>query len=244
LRQALVTAAHLGADGVEIDARTELPPVQLSRTGLREVHRLLDDLNLRVSAVAFPTRRGYEVADDLERRVEATQTAMRMAHDLRSDVLVNRVGRVPENEHEPAYARMIEALTAIGVYAERVGVRLAAQTADESPQKLAGLIDALPEHSVGIDFYPAGLVQAGYSTVEAVEILGRHVIHVHACDAVRDMATRRAIQVELGRGSADLPEILGRLTQFEYRGWVTIEQREAADPINEIGNAVAYLRSL
>src|SRR5690606_458782 len=82
LRQALHTASMLGADGVEIDVRSELPVGQLSTTGLRDFHKLLGDLNLRVCAAAFPTRRGYDVADDLERRVAATQAAMRFARDL------------------------------------------------------------------------------------------------------------------------------------------------------------------
>ena len=60
LKQAIRTAARLGANGVEIDARSELRPGELSATGLREFHKLLEDLNLRVSAVAFPTRRGYD----------------------------------------------------------------------------------------------------------------------------------------------------------------------------------------
>jgi sugar phosphate isomerase/epimerase len=51
-------------------------------------------------------------------------------------------------------------------------------------------------------------------------------------------------EVELGRGAADMPELLGRLTEFDYRGWVTIERRDSANSIEEIGNAVEYLRSL
>jgi sugar phosphate isomerase/epimerase len=74
-------------------------------------------------------------------------------------------------------------------------------------------------------------------------VLGPHILHVHACDAVRD-AAGRANEVELGRGSAELPDLLGQLTEFDYRGWVTIERRESADPISEIENAVAYLRAL
>jgi sugar phosphate isomerase/epimerase len=70
------------------------------------------------------------------------------------------------------------------------------------------------------------------------------VLHVHACDAVRDAATRRTNEVELGRGSADFPEILGLLSEFNYRGWVTIERRESANPIADIDNAVAFLRAL
>jgi sugar phosphate isomerase/epimerase len=243
LRQALQTAARLGAGGVEIDARTELPPAELSRTGLREFRKLLEDLNLCVSAVAFPTRRGYDVADDLERRVSATQVAMRFAHELRADVVINRVGQVPADSNDPRFTRMVEALTAIGMYGDRVGAQLAAQTGSESPLELLRLIQALPEQTVGVDLHPPGIITSGRSAVEAVEVLGPHVLHVHACDAVRD-APGRGREVELGRGSADMPELLGRLTEFDYRGWVTIERRDSPDPITEIENAVAFLRAL
>ncbi|MCI0334871.1 MAG: sugar phosphate isomerase/epimerase [Planctomycetes bacterium] len=242
LKQALRTAARLGADGVEIDARAELRPGELSGTGLREFHKLLDDLHLRVSAIAFPTRRGYDVSDDLERRVQATQAAMRFARELRADVVINRVGQVPAEARDSRFTRLVEALTALGTYGERVGARFAAQTGGDRPQDLARLIDALPEDTVGVDLHPTGLILGGQSPRDAVEVLGPHVLHVHACDAVRDAG--RSLEVELGRGSADLPELLGRLTEFDYRGWITIERRESANPIAEIENAVAYLRAL
>jgi sugar phosphate isomerase/epimerase len=241
-KQALRTAARLGADGVEIDARAELPPAQISGTGLRELRKLLDDLNLRVSAVAFPTRRGYEVAQELERRVLATQAAMRFAQQLRADVVINRVAQVPE-ETDPRYTTLVEALTALGIYGERVGARLAAQTGGDKPQVLAQLIERLPEQTVGIDFHPTGLILGGHSPHEAMEVLGEHVLHVHACDAVRETAGR-ASEVELGRGMADFPELLGRLTEFDYHGWLTIERRDSHDPTSDIENAVAYLRAL
>ena len=244
IRRALQTAARLGAAGVEIDARSELRPADVSQTGLREFHKLIADMGLHSSAIAFPTRRGFDVADDLERRVLATQAAMRFAADLRSEVVIVRVGRVPTDTDTAAWTRLVESMTALGMYGERIGARLALQTADASPQDLQRLIAALPDHSVGVDLQPSELVKGGQSPIEAVEILGPHVIHVHACDAVRDVATREAVEVELGRGAADFPELLGRLTEFDYRGWVTIERRDSADPITHIENAVEYLRSL
>jgi sugar phosphate isomerase/epimerase len=123
-------------------------------------------------------------------------------------------------------------------------VRLAAQTIHNSPQDLARVVAAVPAHSTGIDLHPSGLIDSGHSPVEAIESLGPHILHVHACDAVRDPTTRRTTEVELGRGSADFPEILGRLSEFNYGGWVTIERHESPNPIPEIENAVAYLRSL
>ena len=75
-------------------------------------------------------------------------------------------------------------------------------------------------------------------------MLGPHVLHVHACDAVRDVRAGQATVVELGRGTADLPELLGRLTEFDYRGWVTIECGASANPLSEIENAVSFLRAV
>ena len=43
LKKALHTAAALGADAVEIDARGEVTP-RLSRTGVRQLRKMLDDL--------------------------------------------------------------------------------------------------------------------------------------------------------------------------------------------------------
>ena len=244
LRRAIETAARLGADGVEIDARTEVVPAEMSQTGMRQFRKLLDDLNLRVAAVAFPTRRGYDARDDLERRVLATQAAMRFAYELGAGVVINRVGRVPESDDDPGFSRLTEILLGLGGYGERVGARLAAQTGNESPQQLARLFNALPEGTIGVDLHPSALIFNGYSPQDAVNELGRWVIHVHACDAVRDLRAGRAVETELGRGTADLPALLGQLTEFGYQGWTTIERRDSADPVADIENAVAYLRSL
>jgi sugar phosphate isomerase/epimerase len=159
-------------------------------------------------------------------------------------VVINRVGRVPDSDDDGRFGRLIEALTAIGAHGERIGARFAAQTADASPQDLARLIAALPAHAIGVDLHPGELILAGHSPQEAVELLGRHVLHVHASDAVRELGAGRAKPVEIGRGTAELPELLGRLTEFDYHGWVTIESRDSADAIAEIENAVAFLRSL
>jgi sugar phosphate isomerase/epimerase len=235
----------MGADGVEIDARSELTPGELSHTGLRQFRKLLADFRLQVSAVAFPTRRGYDDAEDLERRLMATQAAMRMAYELGAGIVVNRVGNVPSTSDHPAFKRLVEALTMLGAYGERIGARFAATTGREPPADLARLIADLPGGMIGVDLHPRGLIDGGHPPATTLEELGRHVLHVHASDAVRDGAAGQTVDVELGRGMADLPELLARLqSQFDYRGWVTIESRTAANPREAIENAVAYLRAL
>jgi sugar phosphate isomerase/epimerase len=243
-RQALVTAARLGASGVEIDARGELRPQELGQTGLREVRRLLEEHNLRVAAVGFRTRRGYDTAEELDKRVAATKAAMQFAADLRAPVVVNQVGRVPAESSGPAWNILIEALTDLGHFGQHVGATLAAQTGSESGADLARLLEALPPYAVGVDLDPGNLIVNGLSPLETVEALGPRILHVHARDAVRDLTRGRGLEVPLGRGMADFPALLGALENFSYRGYFTIARQDADDPLHEIGAAVSYLNEI
>lgn len=244
LRKALVAAARLGASGVEIDARREFRPQELTGTALRELRRLLDDHNLRVSAVGFHTRRGYDVADDIERRVAATKGAMKMAADLRAPVVVNQFGRVPDKPQGPTWNLLVETLADLSSYGQHTGALLAAQTGTESGADLARLIRSLPEGGIGVDLDPGNLIINGFSPLEAVQSLGPHILHVHARDAVRDLARGRGLEVALGRGTADFPALLGALEDHQYRGYFTIARDESENPEFEIGEAVKYLTNL
>ncbi len=243
LRKALHTAASLGFQAVEIDARHELPPRTLSATGLRELRNLLDELNLRIAAIAFPTNRGYDAVDHLERRIEATKGAMKFAHDLGSRVVINQVGHVPEKPAGPRWDQLVQVLTDLGNYGHHVGATLTAQTGSESGPDLARLIAALPPQALGVDLDPGSLIINGFSPAEAVAALGANVLHVHARDGVRDLARGRGLEVPLGRGSADFPALLGALEEHGYRGYVTVAREQSDDPLYELGAALSICRA-
>jgi sugar phosphate isomerase/epimerase len=244
LRKALVAAARLGASGVEIDARGEIRPQELTQTGLRDLRRILEDLNLRVAAVGFRTRRGYDVASEIERRVAATKAAMKFAAELRAPVVINQVGHVPSEPQGPAWNTLLQSLGDLSAYGQHVGVQLAAQTGTEAGADLARLIAALPEGGIGVDFDPGNLIINGFSPLEAVAPLGSRILHVHARDATRDLARGRGLEVPLGRGTADFPALLGALEDHQYRGFFTIAREDSEHAESEIGQAVQYLRNL
>jgi sugar phosphate isomerase/epimerase len=243
-KQALHTAGELGAEAVEIDARTELQPKQLSQTGLRQLRKMLEDRNLRVGAVTFRTRRGYNVGDHLDERVAGTKEAMKLAFSLGASVVVNQIGRVPPKSEGPEWDMLVQVLTDLGHFGQHVGAWLAAETGSEDGNDLARLINALPPGTVGVTFDPANLVVNGFSVRGALEKLGSNVLHVHAKDAVRDLAQGRGMEVPLGRGSVDFSELIGTLEEREFRGYYMIERERAQDPVFETGQAVKYLRSL
>lgn len=243
-RKAIDVVARLGASGVEIDARGEVRPEELTQTGLRELRRLLEERNLSVVAVEFHTRRGYDVPDDLERRVAATKLAMKFAADLRAPVVVNQVGRVPSEPKGRNWELLLQTLTDLSTYGHHIGAPLAAQTGSESGPDLARLIAALPAQGICVDLDPGNLIINGFSPLEAAKALGPHIRHVHARDGVRDLARGRGLEVPLGRGSADFPALLGALEECQYRGYFTIARDEADEAEFEIGEAVKYLKSL
>ena len=243
-KKALHTAAELGAQGIEIDARTQLKPGEMSHTALRQVRKLLEDRNLRVCAIGFQTRRGYNVVEDLDRRVEATKDAMQLAYDLGANVVVNQVGRIPAEPTGVEWDLLVQVLTDLGRHGQRIGALLAVETGAEEPACIQRLLQALPPGSVGINLDPGNAIVNGFSASETTSLLSQDVLHVHAKDGVRDLAQGRGLETPLGRGSVDFPELMGILEEHEYRGYFTIEREHASNPILEVGHAVQYLRNL
>ncbi len=245
VKQALPRVAAMGVKAVELDARGELRPQAMSQTGLRQIRKLLDDCNLKVCAVSFRTRRGYDVEADLQRRIDATKEAIKFAYSLGCPLVINQVGRIPsDSSDDPAWQRLCDSLIDLGRCSQREGAWLAMETGTESGPEMARLIDALPAGHVLVDLNPGNLIVNGFSPLEAVAALGPHIAHVHAKDGVRDLARGRGLEVPLGRGSADFPALLGHLEEFSYRGYVTVEREHARDPLEEVSQAVEYLQNL
>jgi len=243
LKQAIKRAAELGAEAVEIDARGEVRPRELSQTGVRHLRKMLEDYNLRVCAIGFQTRHGYNVYENLDRRVAATKEAMELAYKLGCDVVVNHVGQLPSSQEGPEWELLVETLADVGEHGQHAGSTLAARTGAESGEDLAALIAVLPQGALGVDLDPGRLIVNGHSVEDAAIALGKNVLHVHATDGVRDLAQGRGTQTLLGQGAVDFPELLGILEEQGYRGYFTVERPLAEKPALEIRQSVDYLRS-
>jgi len=243
-KTALVTASEIGADGVEINARTQLRPSELSRTGVRHLKKMLDDLGLKVSAIQFPTRRGYGDLEDLDRRLDATKKAMDMAYQLGCSVVTNRIGVIPSEEDSDARATMMQALTDLARHSQKAGAWLAARTGAEEGQKLKDLIDSLPAVAIGVDFDAGQMMMNGYSASDAMKLLGEHVMNFRARDAVNDLGAGRTVEVQLGRGSVDMPTLLGILEEKHYNGYITVERDAESDSVLQCSQSLEYLSNL
>jgi len=243
LRKALPMAARLGAGAVEIDARGEITP-ELSRTGVRQLRKMLDDQRLRVSALRFRTRRGYGTLEELDVRVAATKAAMRLAYDLGASLVTNHLGLIPSDAESASWRLLVEVLEELGEHGHRVGALLAAETSAADGPQLARLLADLPEGAIVVDLNPGALLQNGFSPLDAIDAVGPSIHLVHATDAHGGVSSRPGEPALLGRGEVDFPALLGALEEHGYRGDFTVSPTNVANPEAEIAAGIQYLRGL
>ncbi|NMC19901.1 MAG: sugar phosphate isomerase/epimerase [Thermogutta sp.] len=246
----LETARRLGVEAVEIDLRRQLPWRELGQTAVREIRKQLSDRNLRLSVVRFRTKRGYDDAQDVERRVEGTKTAMRLAAALGACFVTNRLGRLPQEAEDASpdsagqTPLIVDVLTDLIRYSEREGVMLTGELGEDSGEELARLLKMLPGEGVGLDLDPGLLAAFGHSPQQALQAVGTSVTVVHATDAVLGGGSGGRRIAPLGTGDVDYAEVLGSLEKVGYQGDFFVRAVGDEQPAAEVRQAIDYLRRM
>jgi sugar phosphate isomerase/epimerase len=233
----------LGAAGVEIDARRELQP-PVSRTAIRQLLKWLDDYRLRLACLTFQIRHGLGDSPNLERRIEALKDTLRLAYQLRCQSVVCDIGQVPAVEQVTLRDQWRDVANDLGRTSHKEGAFLAARTGSMSPRELGQFFAELDPGSLMVSLDPGNVLLHGHALEGAIEALGGHIVHLHARDAVRDFAARKAVEVEVGRGSVDWSKTLAELEQNGFQGYITVGREESPHPQLECQHAFQYLQNL
>ncbi len=234
LRGALAAAARMGVAGVRVDAVGDLSPNSLSESGRREFRHLLRSYNLELTALVCPLRRGLDVAEDQQPRIEHVRKVMTLSYDLGPRVAIVEAGAVP-GEGEEARGRLLtESLTALAAHGDRTGTILALETGLESGEALNAYLARFDSGSLGANLDPANLLTHGFDVYESARALNRRIVRVTARDARLVGASRTAQEVPLGHGDVEWMQFLGVLEEVDYRGWLTVTRE----------GDVAFLRRL
>jgi L-ribulose-5-phosphate 3-epimerase len=244
LRPALEQARLMGVAGVQVDAVGDLAPERLSQTGRREFRNLLRTYNLELTALGFPLRRGLDVPDDQQERIDRLRGALVLSFDLGPRRVVADVGRIPEAADDPRMQLMTEALLALGQHGDRVGATLALETGLNSGEVLRKFLDRFDTAGLGVNLDPANLMMHGFNLYESARALGDKIVHTHAKDAREAGASRTAQEVPLGHGDIDWLLYLGVLEELGYHGWLTIERESGDNRVAEVAAGVKFLRRL
>lgn len=262
----ITLASELGFNGVQIYAtRGVFSADGLNKEARAKYKKLLRDSKLEISALCGDMGgHGYQIAADNPLRIEKTKRIIDIAEDFETSVVTTHIGVIPADKSEERYKVMLDALTACGNYAKTRGVTLAIETGPESAKVLLDFIEDT-QGGVGVNLDPANFVMVtGQDPVEAVKLLGKHIVHTHVKDGKMLIKTDPKIiydcfavggieglnvadyfkEVPVGTGDVDFPAYITALKSIGYDGYLTIEREAGGDRIKDISSAKSFIESL
>ena len=264
--EGIALAGSLGLSGVQIYATGgSFSPDTLSEKDKEGYKKLLSDNGLVISALcADMGGYGFERAEDNPERIEKTKRIVDLAVEFGAKVITTHIGVIPADKTEPRYSVMLDALTECGLYAKERGVTLAIETGPEKAKTLLAFIEDT-KGGVGVNLDPANFTMVtGQDAVEAVKILGKHIVHTHAKDGVMLDKNQDPTEVyhafavggvdalnactgfkelPLGEGDVDWDAYLAALREVGFDGFLTIERECGDDPVKDILLAVDFLKA-
>ena len=174
--------------------------------------------------------------------------ALRQASDFAKQVGISQVqthcGFIPENPGEPLYAQAVEAIRTVAKHCQGNGQAFLMETGQETPTTMSRAIHDVDISNLGVGLDTANLLLYGKANpVDAVDILGPHVMSVHAKDGRWPTNPNEfGEEVLIGKGLVDFRQVFSKLHRLGYKGAVSIE-REISGPqqIEDVKLEKAYL---
>jgi len=265
LQEAMRIARRLGLDGIEIAVREHHLSPTTSKTRLKELRALAEELQLAIPVLAtytgqFSTASDREAAatfDDYRRLLEAAEllgaSALRVLAGGPNAFLA----------HDYHYAKAAHWLKRCAEEADAYGmdvlVELHNESLVESADDALKLADLIRHERIGFihdagNMYITGTDYGG----ESVNKLGTLLKHVHVKDERRTAdgseqgaftnKTRQGdetfVHCLLGEGEADHGPLLQALRDRSYEGWLTLECHLPAPGSDRLEHDLRVIRSL
>jgi L-ribulose-5-phosphate 3-epimerase len=187
---------------------------------------------------------GYVSEDEFPVRRAMTKSAGQIAAEMGMNILTAHIGFVPPSS-DPTYATMLDRICMMAEDLRELGVTLTMETGQESAPELLQFLNDLRCQNVRVNFDPANMILYGAGDpIEAIDILDRHIAHVHVKDATLSDAPGATWGKEVPFGTGQVPprDFLRALKDAGYTGPLAIE-REAGDTrMEDIALAIETLK--
>jgi sugar phosphate isomerase/epimerase len=187
---------------------------------------------------------GLVPSDAWPQRRELALRAGKLTAELGSSLLSFHFGFIPTSS-DPFYNVMVERARALAQGVAADGVSLLAESGQEEASDLLQFLNDTNCRNVGVNFDPANMILYGAGDpIDAIEVLDRHIKHVHVKDAIASSKPRVEWGKEVPFGSGEVPPelFLDALDEIGYEGSLCIEREVGDDRIGAIKAAIQALR--
>ncbi len=167
--------------------------------------------------------------------------------ELGLQCLCSHAGFIPEADG-PERSSFLDCISEAAQYAADKGVLFTMETGQETASLLRRTLDELKMSSLRVNFDPANMILYDMGNpIEAIEILGADIAHVHAKDANPPQESGQwGEEVPLGEGSVGMAAFVEALDKAGYCGPLVVE-REVGDQqerVAAIKQGISVLKSL
>jgi sugar phosphate isomerase/epimerase len=245
LREAIPAAARIGAHGVQLQTDKELAPESLSQTGRRHLLHSLQNQRLELVALGAMTRRGFDVLDKLESRIQFIKRTIKLSADLRAPFVVVPFGSIPSQPESPQGLAYFDGVKQVAEEGDRLGVRVALETGPNSLSEVAKFLVELNRYPLAVNYNPANLIARGLSPFAGLSEVAGRLVGLHVKDLIRTSTTVSGfMETPLGEGELDLDRLHRELASADYRGFWTLERDSAGGGDREFERSIAVLSRL
>lgn len=193
---------------------------------------------------------GFIPRETRDERVRRTLELSDFAAALGVKSIGCHIGFVPEDQKNDDYVAVRDIVRQICDHAAKHGQTFALETGQEPAQVLLSFFKDVERRNLGINFDPANMILYGTGDpIEALGVLGPHVISVHAKDGdwpPKDKPGALGSERPLGKGAVGMERFVRKLLDVGFKGPLNIE-REAENQeerIRDMREAVPYLRAI
>ncbi|QDT99792.1 sugar phosphate isomerase/epimerase family protein [Gimesia aquarii] len=242
IKQAIKTAAQIGARGVQLDVHTEIIASSFGASGERHFRKLLEEFNLSIASLRLPAQRALTEPEFLDQRISAIKSALEFAWRLKVPFLIIHPGAI-HTEEGGNFQIVSEVLNDLGKYASHIGTDLCIACEKNSPTVIRELISSVNTGFVGVEFDTAEMVFNNQNPETSVRELHTWIKSYRLRDAIREM-DREGAEVPLGEGMVIWDQFLPLVSETGYQGWLAIDRTQGNQRLEDCRRAITYLQPM
>jgi Sugar phosphate isomerases/epimerases len=194
-----------------------------------------------------PSTIGIVPAAYRDNRMKQLYAASDFALKLGVTDIITHVGFIPENPYDPDFIGVVTALRGLANYMKPRGQYFLFETGQETPVTILRTIEEIGTDNLGINLDTANLILYGKGNpLDSLDVFGKYVRNTHCKDGFYPTTGRElGIEVALGQGKVDFPNIIKKLKELDYTGAYVIEREiSGQQQIIDIIAARDYIKSL
>lgn len=242
IKQAIKTAAQIGARGVQLDVQNEISPSSFGASGERQFRKLLEEFNLSVASLRLPARRTLVDTEFLDERVSQIKSALDFAWRLKAPYLIIHPGTI-QSEDTSTFPMVCEVLNDLARHASHIGTEICIACEKNSSAVIRELVSKVTTGFIGIDFDTAEMVYTRQDQESTIRELYTWIKSYRLRDAVREMDGEGS-EVPLGKGMVMWDHFLPLVMETGYQGWLTVDRTQGENKRDDCRSGISYLNSL